>query len=90
MINLFLILDNAKTYHSKMLTEWVEKNRDKIALFYLPPYSPDLNPDEHINSGVKCGVGSKAPKKTKEGLRSTTEEYMRMLKKTPERIVKYF
>ena len=90
MINLFLILDNAKTYHSKMLTEWVEKNRDKIELFYLPPYSPDLNPDEHINSDVKYGVGSKTPKKTKAELRAAAEEHMRILKRSPERIVKYF
>jgi transposase len=87
---IFLILDNAKTHHSKMLKEWVRKNKDKIKLFYLPPYSPDLNPDEHVNSDVKYGVGSKTPKRTREGLRSATEEHMRMLKKTPERIIKYF
>jgi transposase len=87
---IYLILDNAKTHHSKMLKEWVEKNDDKIELFYLPPYSPDLNPDEHINSDVKYGVGSKTPKRTREGLRAATEEHMRMLKKSPERIMKYF
>jgi hypothetical protein len=38
----FLILDNAKTYHSKILIEWVEKNKERIEIFYLPPYSPDL------------------------------------------------
>jgi transposase len=87
---IFLILDNAKTHHSIMLKEWVRKNKDKIKLFYLPPYSPDLNPDEHVNSDVKYGVGSKTPKRTREGLRAATEEHMRMLKKTPERIIKYF
>jgi transposase len=80
---IFLILDNAKTHHSKMLQEWVGKKKDKIKLFYLPPYSPDLNPDEHVNSDVKYGVGSKTPKRTREGLRAATEEHMRMLKKTP-------
>lgn len=59
-------------------------------MFYLPPYSPGLNPDEHINSDVKYGVGSKVPKKTKERLRAATEEHMRMLKKSPEHIIKYF
>jgi len=87
---IYLILDNAKTHHSKMLNEWAGKNKDKIELFYLPPYSPDLNPDEHVNSDVKYGVGSRTPKKTREGLQIATEEHMRMLKKTPERIIKYF
>jgi transposase len=72
----YLMLDNAKTHHSKMLTGWVEENKKRVALFYLPPYSPDLNPDEHVNADVKYGVGSKTPKRTKEGLREATEEHM--------------
>lgn len=86
----FLVLDNAKTHHSKLLTEWVEKNNKRIELFYLPPYSPDLNPDEHINADVKYGVGSKTPKRTKEALREATEEHMNMLRATPKRIRSYF
>jgi transposase len=86
----FLILDNARTHHSKILTKWVEKNKKRVALFYLPPYSPDLNPDEHINADVKYGVGSRTPKRTKEGLREAAEEHMNMLRKTPKRIRRYF
>jgi transposase len=87
---LFLIIDNAKTHHSKLLIEWVSKNKGKIELFYIPPYSPDLNPDEHVNADVKYGVGSKRPKKSKEELRKTTSEHMLMLKKNPNRIKRYF
>jgi transposase len=54
---IYLILDNAKTHHSKILRGWAEKNKKKVAIFYLPPYSPDLNPDEHVNADVKYGVG---------------------------------
>jgi transposase len=86
----FLVLDNAKTHHSKILNEWVEKNKKRVSLFYLPPYSPDLNPDEHVNADVKYGVGSKTPKRTKEGLREATEEHMNMLRNTPKRIKRYF
>jgi transposase len=80
----------AKPHHSKQVTEWVAAHKDKIALFYLPAYSPDLNPDEHTNADVKQGVGSKAPVKTKATLREVIEEHMQMLKKTPQRIVQYF
>jgi transposase len=86
----FLILDNAKPHHSKVLREWVEKTAKRIAVFYLPPYSPDLNPDEHVNADVKYGVGSRTPKKTEEALREATEEHMKMLRDTPERIIQYF
>jgi transposase len=86
----FLVLDNAKTHRSKILKEWVGENKKRVSLFYLPPYSPDLNPDEHVNADVKYGVGSKTPKRTKEGLRAATEEHMNMLRKKPKRIKRYF
>jgi transposase len=86
----FLIMDNAKTHHSKLLSDWAQENKKKVALFYLPAYSPDLNPDEHVNADVKHGVGSKTPKRTKEGLRAATEEHMNMLCRTPKRIQRYF
>jgi transposase len=85
-----VILDNAKTHHSKILTGWAEENKKRVALYYLPPYSPDLNPDEHINADVKYGAGSRTPKRTKEGLREAAEEHMKMLRKTPKRIRRYF
>ena len=87
---IFFILDNARTHRSNLLREWAKKNKKKIELFYLPPYSPDLNPDEHVNSDVKYGVGSKHPARTKEELSKTTEEHMMMLKENPERIKRYF
>jgi hypothetical protein len=46
--------------------------------------------DEHINSDVKYGVGSKGAKRTKERLRAATEGHMNILKKSPSQIIKYF
>jgi transposase len=85
-----LVLDNAKTHHGRILGDRAEGNKKRVALFYLPPYSPDLNPDGHINGDVKYGVGSKTPKRTKEGLREATEEHMNMPRRTPKRIKRYF
>jgi transposase len=85
-----LIVDNAKTPHGKILTEWAEENEKRVVLFYLPPYSPDLNPGGHIKADVKYGADSGAPKRTKEGLGEVTEEHMNMLRETPERIRRYF
>jgi transposase len=87
---IYLILDNSSTHRGKILKEWVAANKKKIEIYYLPSYSPDLNPDEHVNSDVKNGVGTKKPKRTKEELRKTTEEHLMMLKRTPKRIRRYF
>lgn len=43
-----MILDNVRYHHAKMLKSFLEKNKDRIELFFLPAYSPDLNPMERI------------------------------------------
>ena len=52
----FLILDNLKVHHGKMIAEWVSKHQDKIELFFLPPYAPESNPDEYLNHALKLSV----------------------------------
>ena len=50
---IFLIVDNARYHRSKETSEWVEERKDRIELFFLPSYSPDLNPDEWVWKNVK-------------------------------------
>ncbi|VAW10729.1 Mobile element protein [hydrothermal vent metagenome] len=38
---IFIILDNLKVHHGKIVKKWAEENRSEIALFYLPSYSPE-------------------------------------------------
>jgi transposase len=50
----FLILDNLKVHHGKAIVQpWLDANKDKIEVFYLPSYSPELNPDEYFNGTLK-------------------------------------
>jgi len=87
---IFLILDNLRVHHSKIVKAWVEEHQEKIALFYLPAYSPDLNPDEYLNNDFKRNVNSKyIPTNTKE-LTRNTEDFMQMLSQNPQRIANYF
>jgi len=87
---IFLIVDNLKVHHSKKVQEWVTEHTKRIELFFLPAYSPDLNPDEHLNADLKQGVGSRAPSRTKANLKAAAEDHLSMLKRTPSRIRKYF
>ena len=45
---ILLIVDNAKYHHAILLKPWLEENKRKIELFFLPPYSPELNPVELV------------------------------------------
>ena len=56
---IYLILDNLRIHHAKLVKAWVEEHQKDIALFYLPAYSPDLNPDEYLNNDFKRNVNAK-------------------------------
>ena len=87
---MFLILDNLRVHHSKPVKAWLEENKEKIECFYLPSYSPELNPEERLNSDLKQAIGSKVPTRTKEKLRNAANDHMTMLENNPERVVSYF
>ena len=42
----FLILDHPKVHHGKLAAAWLEKHKDKIEVFFLPPYAPEYNLDD--------------------------------------------
>jgi len=86
----FLILDNLRVHHSKPVKAWLEKNREMIEVFYLPSYSPELNPEERLNADLKHAIGTKAPARTKPKLKAVTRDHMVMLENNPERIKSYF
>lgn len=86
----FLILDNLRVHHSKPVKAWVEERKDKIELFYLPSYSPELNPEERLNADLKQSMGKRAPVRTKAKLRDAANEHMAMLENSPERVRSYF
>lgn len=86
----FLILDNLRVHHSKVVKAWVEDRKDKIELFYLPSYSPELNPEERLNADLKYAIGSKVPVRTKAKLKAAATDHMQKLERSPERVKKYF
>jgi len=86
----FLILDNLRVHHSKPVKAWVEEHKDKIELFYLPSYSPELNPEERLNADLKHAIGSKVPARTKAKLKTAATEHMTRLEQNPDRVRSYF
>jgi transposase len=86
----FLILDNLRVHHSKPVKAWLAEHRDDIEVFYLPSYSPELNPDEMANADIKQAVTTQAPARTKLQLVKVTSRHLRSVQKQPERIRRYF
>ncbi len=86
----FLILDNLPAHHSKRIRAWELKRRDKIALFYLPKYAPDLNPDEYLNCDLKQSIRTKAEPREKRQLKKIASRNMRRLQRMSKRVKSYF
>lgn len=53
-------IDAHLAHKAKVAKKFVKARRDRIELFYLPPYSPELNPDElawaHVKGKVRQGT----------------------------------
>ena len=86
----FLILDNLGVHHCKPVKQWLAEHVDQMEVFYLPSYSPELNPEERLNADLKHVIRRKVPARTKAKLRSATEEHMALIGKEPERVKAYF
>ena len=89
---IFLILDNLKVHHCHIVKEWLnrEEIKPKMEVFFLPAYSPELNPDEYLNCDLKRGLSDKPASKQVKQLQQNVEDHMNMLQQNPERVTKYF
>ncbi len=87
---MYLILDNLRVHHSKIVKKWVEENSTKITIFHLPSYSPEKNPDEYLNCDLKYGLSEKPSPRNQEQLRNNVENHMLMLQGNEQRVKKYF
>lgn len=87
---IFLILDNLKVHHSYKARDWLLEHTNQIEVFFLPSYSPELNPDEYLNCDLKAGVHSGPPARSREQLTSKALSHLRKLQKLPMRVMKYF
>ena len=86
----FLILDNLRVHHGKLVAAWLCENRDKIEVFFLPPYSPEINPDEYLNHALKLDVHSGDHPRTKQDIHHKVESFMRRLQHRKEKVKAFF
>ncbi|WP_262388198.1 transposase, partial [Streptomyces parvus] len=48
-----LVVDGHSAHRSKKVRDWLAAHPDDVELHFLPPYSPELNPDELVNADLK-------------------------------------
>jgi transposase len=87
---LYVIMDNLRAHHSKRVKQWVTDHAHRIAVFHLPSYAPELNPDERLNGQLKQGIRAKAPSRNKTVLHRVAQEQMELITADPELIKSFF
>jgi transposase len=88
--NVFLIVDGHPVHHGTKVKNWIQKHAHRISLFYLPGYSPELNPDELLNQDVKSNAVGRRRARTQPELVASTRNYLRSRQRQPHVVRRYF
>lgn len=86
----FLIVDNLRVHHAIKVGKWLETHREDVELFFLPPYSPEQNPDEYLNHDVKTHVRQQPSPRSGGELQNGLRSYMRKLQRQTTKIARFF
>jgi len=86
---IYLVVDGHPIHKAKLITDFVAQSQGQLKLFYLPPYAPQLNPDEQVWAHVKARVSKRLPK-SKDELKSMLIGALRRLQKLPEIVIGFF
>ena len=87
---LFVIVDRLRAHETPAVLAWVAAHQDRIELFYLPRYAPELNATEYLNNDLKGQVNAAGLPNNKGELRSRMQGFMNKLRWLPGHIRNYF
>lgn len=86
----FLIVDGHPVHRARKVKDWVAENTEHIELFYLPGYSPHLNPDEVLNQDVKSNAVGRNRARSLSELMSNVRSFLRSRQRRPSLVQRYF
>ena len=86
---MFLIVAGHQIHKAKMIKGYVASQQGRLKLFFLPPYSPHLNPDGKVWTNVKTRV-AKRTVTDKHDLKQKVISALRRLQKLPKLVSGFF
>ena len=87
---IFLIVDRGPAHRAKKTKAFVETLGGKLRLFFLPPYSPDRNPDELVWKHLKADTVGRMAVTDKDDFKRKVRSSMRHLQDNPEKIRSFY
>lgn len=86
----FLIVDGHPVHRSGKVKRWLAKHAARVRLFFLPSYSPDLNPDELLNQDVKSNALGRQRPHNRDEMMDNLRSYLRSTQKQSQIVINYF
>jgi len=86
----FVIVDRHPVHRSHKVRQWLKRNAARIALFLLPGYSPELNPDEMLNQDVKTNAVGRKRATNRPQLMRHVRRYLERRRENPTLVQRYF
>jgi transposase len=86
----YLILDNSRVHRAKLLKKFADDSEGMLKLFFLPAYSPDLNPDEWVWKNVKHDHVGRAAVDGIQQMKALMLSALRRLQKMPALVQSFF
>jgi transposase len=87
---IFLIVDNLRVHHAIKVRTWLEAHEEDIEIFFLPPYSPEQNPDEYLNQDVKAQLRQRPAPRSGSEMQDGLRSYMRRLQHQTMKVARFF
>jgi transposase len=87
---IFLIVDRGPAHIAKKTKEFVASLEGRLRLFYLPPYSPDRNPDELVWKHLKADTVGRTSITSFDDFKDKVRSSMLSLQRSPEKIRAFF
>ncbi len=89
---IFLIVDGHPAHKAKSVMKFIESKdiKKRFRLFFLPPYSPELNPDERVWNDLENNAVGRQIITTPDQMHSSIISHLRFIQKTPDRVRSYY
>jgi transposase len=86
----FLVVDGHPSHHAKLVARFVQSTRGQLEIHFLPPYAPDLNPDEFVWNYLRQKGVSKTPLRQNESLKNRVIQDLESVKSNKPLIRSFF
>jgi transposase len=86
----FLVVDGHPAHKANLIKTYVQSLQGRLELYFLPPYAPDLNPDEFVWGHMKSNGVSKKPLKQNESLQKRIDQDLNAVKENRKLVRSFF